>query len=254
MKKKKFIFYALCLIFCFITTGCAQVYELSEEDEDMIAVYCAKTVNKFNSIKPQGYVNLSKSEIEDALGTEENTEDVSAEETPIAEDAAEDVTSPDTTVDEANVSDSETVADTTQEDVTSSASLNDLIGIAGLDFKYKSAVEMSYYTGGYYDISPSTGNDFLVITYEVSNTTDSDIVLDIPSMGVKFRASVGGISNTADNTILSNEDLSVFSGTIEAGTTEELILLFQFKPENLTDLSSLKLPMVQGDTTTNIEY
>ena len=250
MKKKKLIFYVLCLTITFLCTGCAKVYELSEEEENTIAVYCAKTVSKFNATKQQGYVNLiedtdSSDTTSQESPVEEVTEDSSAtEETPV-----EETTNP---VSEETDGTAPTV--TEEAEPTNSASLTDALGIAGLNFTFKNSVEMSYYSmGGYYDITPQSGNDFLVLTFDVANTTDSDIVVDIPSTGIKFKASAGGASNTADNTILLN-DLSVFSGTVEAGTTEELVLLFQFKPENLSDLSSLKLQMMQGDTTTNIEF
>ncbi|MCR4673502.1 MAG: hypothetical protein K5675_00705 [Lachnospiraceae bacterium] len=249
MKKKKLIICTLGLVFSFLFTGCAEVYDLSAEDEDTIAVYCAKTVSKFSTSKKQGYVNLvSSSSDEDELEEEEETVEELPEET---EETTEETKEPEETEDTSEEETQETVEE--PEEPTASASMTDALAISGLSFNYKNSVEMSYYSmGGYYDITPQSGNDFLVVTYDVVNSTDSDIVVDIPSSGIVFKASVGGAANTADNTILLN-DLSVFSGTVEAGTTEELVLLFQFKPENLSDLSSLKLQMVQGDTTTNIE-
>lgn len=250
MKKKKYIFCVLCLAFCFIFAGCAKVTELSEEEEQTIATYCAKTVSKFNVTKQQGYVNLVISDKEESQAVpseEEQQENSTEEETPV------EPTENDTQ--EADPSESIDSESEPEEDVAAQTlSLTDALAIGGLSFQYKNSVEMSYYSmGGYYDVNPQNGNDFLVITYDVTNTTDSDIVLDIPSTGIVFKASVGGASNTADKNPLLN-DLSVFSGTIEAGNTEELILLFQFKPENLTDIGSLKLQMIQGDTTTNIEF
>ena len=81
MKKKKIIFYTLCLVFSFILTGCAQVVTLTSEEEDQIAAYCAKTVAKFNKLKAQGVINLRHDE--------EDTDDASLEQTdtPSFEDA-----------------------------------------------------------------------------------------------------------------------------------------------------------------------
>lgn len=252
MKKKKYIFYVLCLAFCIVSTGCAKVTPLSEEEEETIATYCAKTVSKFNVTKQQGYVNLVISDEEE----EETSENLSPEPSQQESETEEATSNP------AEDGTEETNTSTPAEDVPNSdeavasqtLSMTDALAVSGLSFQFKNSVEMSYYSmGGFYDVNPQSGNDFLVITYEVTNTTDSDIVLDIPSTGIVFRASVGGASNTADKNPLLN-DLSVFSGTIEAGNTEELILLFQFKPENLSDMSSLNLQMIQGDTTTNIEF
>ena len=72
------------------------------------------------------------------------------------------------------------------------------------------------------------------------NSSDTDVAVDIPSTGIKFKATVGGMSNTSDGTIVPT-DLSVYKGAITAGHTQEMVLLFQFDPDALADLSGLKL-------------
>ena len=246
MNKKKLIFYALCLVFSFILTGCSQVTELSSDQEDMIAAYCAKTVAKFNKKKVQGVINLRREEPE----TEEVSEEPEVPESPDTEGTEVELEAPEEDLETAT---EETVS---EEDLANlpSATISEALQLTGLTFVFKNAAEVGYYSmGGYYDISPAEGNDFLVLTFDVRNDTGSDIVLNIPSTMAKFKVSVGGTSNTADNTILLN-DMSNFSGTIAAGSSEELVLLFQFKPEYLTDLSTIRLQLVQGDAQTNIVF
>ncbi len=253
MKKKNLVFCVLAVLICLNLSGCAKVYELTEADEEMIAVYCAKTVSKFNTIKAQGYTNLIGSDLKELYAASENTDEVVEEET-----ASEEVLNPETgeplSADITDVSETIDVTDDTVTDASSSASLTDALAIAGLTFDFKSVSAMDYYSiGGYANITPSRGKQFLVVTYNVVNSTDADVAVDIPSTGIKFKAVVGGVSNTSDGTIVPT-DLSVYKGAIPAGHTQEMVLLFQFEPDALTDLSGLKLQMVQGTSATNIIF
>ena len=239
MKNKKFFFYTLCLVFSFVLTGCAQVTTLTSEEEDQIAAYCAKTVAKFNKLKAQGVINLRHEEDTDDASEEADTSDI-----PQSIDAEVDLTGEAELVDSSEETEALLSGD--------SATLADVLGTSGLTFTFKNATEVGYYSmGGYYEITPAEGNDFLALTFDVTNTTDADVALDVPGTQTKFKAVASGASNTADNTILLN-DLSNYSGTIAAGSSEELVLLFQFKPENLTDLSQVHLQSVQNNTITNI--
>lgn len=248
MNKKKIIFCMLAATLCLCFSGCAKVYELSEEDEDMIAVYCAKTVSKFNTVKQQGYINLIGQDLKEQYALQQEG-DMPEEELP--EDEIIDETGED-----ASLEDPDSVEDVADESAQASGSmsLSDALSIEGLTFDYKSAAAMEYYSiGGYANITPTTGKRFLAVTYNVVNTTDSDVAVDIPGTGVKFKASVGGVSNTADGTIVPT-DLSVYKGAIPAGHTQEMVLLFQFEPDALSDLSDLKLQVVNGTTATNIIF
>ena len=218
MKKKKFIFCALAALVCFTFSGCAKVYELTDADEDMIAVYCAKTVSKFNTIKAQGYTNLIGADLKEIYALSEGSEDASeiVEEEAVSEvvtdpEATEAVAMDETgTVDNTDVSDSEL-------QISDASPLSEALSIEGLTFDYKSVAVMDYYSiGGYANINPSRGKQFLVVTYNVINTTDQDVAVDIPSTGYKFKATVGGVSNTTDGTMVPT-DLSVYKGAVPAG-------------------------------------
>ncbi len=253
MKKERLVVCVLAALICLSFSGCAKVYELTDADEDLIAVYCAKTVSKFNTIKAQGYTNLIGQDLKDlyALQEEQQVEGQATAEPDGAEENPEELP--------ADVSDdTNTTTDAGDTDVTSEASssmsLTDALSIEGLTFDFKSVAAMDYYSiGGYANITPSRGNQFLVVTYNVINSTDADVAVDIPSTGIKFKASVGGTSNTADGTIVPT-DLSVYKGAVPAGHAQEMVLLFQMDPDSLADLSGLKLSMVNGTTVTNILF
>ena len=250
MSKKKIIFCILAAMICLSFSGCAKVYELTEEDEDLIAVYCAKTVSKFNTVKTQGYINLIGDDLKEQYALQEGST-VSEEEELPEDEIVDDETGEDTSLGDPNYV--EDVPDDTAQ-ASGSSSLTDALSIEGLTFDYKSVAAMKDYSiGGYANITPTRGRQFLVVTYNVINTTDSDVAVDIPSTGIKFKASVGGTSNTADGTIVPT-DLSVYKGAIPAGHTQEMVLLFQFEPDALSDLSGLTLQMIDGTTATNIIF
>lgn len=255
MKKKRLIICALTALVCVTFSGCAKVYELTEADEELIAVYCAKTVSKFNTIKTQGYTNLIGQDLKDLYALQEEPQQMDqdtaisdgTEENPEEELPADATDNPNSTTDTDET-------DVTTE-ATSSSSLTDALSIEGLTFDYKSVAAMDYYSisGGWAEIRPTSGRQFLVMTYNVVNSTDKDVAVDVLNSGIKFKASVGGVSNTADGTAVPT-DLSVYQGTIPAGHTQEMVLIFQFAPDALSDLSGLKLSMVNGTTVTNIIF
>lgn len=254
MKKKRLIICALTALVCVTFSGCAKVYELTEADEELIAVYCAKTVSKFNTIKTQGYTNLIGQDLKDLYALQEEPQQMD-QDTAIS-DGTEENSEEELPADATDNPDSTTDTDETDvtTEATSSLSLTDALSIEGLTFDYKSVAAMDYYSiGGYANITPTKGKQFLVVTYNVVNTTDADVAVDIPSTGIRFKASVGGTSNTADGTIVPT-DLSVYKGAVPAGHTQEMVLLFQMEPDSLVDLSGLKLQMVQGTTVTDIIF
>ena len=251
MNKKKFVFCALLVTICMMFSGCAKVYELTKEDEEMIAVYCAKTVSKFNTIKQQGYINLIGADLKEINALSEQGALPEDDVVDLPDDEAQDpdaeVTSlPDTT----DVS----LVDEGTTESAGSLSLTDALAIEGLTFDFKNVAAMDYYSiGGYADIRPASGKQFLVVTYNVINRTDANVAVDIPNSGIKFKATVGGVSNTTDGTIAPT-DLSLYRGAIPAGHSQEMVLIFQFAPDELSDLSGLKLEMIKGTAATNILF
>ena len=251
MKKERLVVCAFAALICVTFSGCAKVYELTEADEEMIAVYSAKTVSKFNTIKAQGYINLIGNDLKEIYALSE--EPVQEEQDPATSEGTEEHTGEDLPADTTDIPTGGDDTDVTSE-ASSSASLTDALSIEGLTFDFKNVAAMEYYSiGGYANITPTKGKQFLVVTYNVVNSTDADVAVDIPSTGIKFKASVGGTSNTADGTIVPT-DLSVYKGAIPAGHTQEMVLLFQMEPDALSDLSGLKLQMVSGTTVTDILF
>ncbi len=279
IRNKKIIFLSLTLICGLIFGGCAHVYELSDEDEKQIAIYCARATSKYNRTLQQGAVNIrddsgegatTKSRIfddvtaSDNIGFDEDRSDVDGGDSisDIPEPISGDTSSGDSSSGDAS-SDGTQSGDQSDEPDGSGESeglvsrtapdLGSALGISDLKFTYVKAQDVTNYSfDGYFDLSPSAGNHFLVLEFKVKNTSDEDIDLNVPGMGVSFRATVDGAANTSDRTILLN-DLSSFNGTIKAHKKQEMVLLFQFAPEYIKDLNNIQLQVISSEEKTLVE-
>ncbi len=273
IRNKKIIFLCLTLICGLIFGGCAHVYELSDEDEKQIAIYCARATSKYNRTLQQGAVNIrddsgegatTKSRIfndvtaSENIGFDEDRSDVDGGDSisDIPEPISGDSSSGDTSSDSTPSGESEEPDGSGESEGLVSRTAPDLgsaLGIPDLKFTYVKALDVTNYSfDGYFDLSPSAGNHFLVLEYKVKNTSDEDIDLNVPGMGVSFRATVDGAANTSDRTILLN-DLSSFNGTIKAHKKQEMVLLFQFAPEYIKDLNNIQLQVISSEEKTLVE-
>ena len=279
INNKKIIFLCLTLVCGMIFGGCAHVYELSDEDEQQIAVYCARATSKYNRTLQQGAVNIKDDSGEGAKTKSRIFDDVTASDS-IGFDDTEDESGSDDMSDipepisqdysslpeinesqEGDNTDSGDSSDISDSSDTSSATLiskkapgmGHALGVPDLKFSFVRATDVTNYSfDGYFDLSPSAGNHFLVLEYQVYNSSDEDIDLNVPSMGVSFRATVDGAANSSDRTILLN-DLSSFNGTIKAHKKQDMVLLFQFGPQYLKDLGNIQLQVISGEEKTLVE-
>ena len=258
------------------------MYELSEDDEKQIAIYCARATAKYNRTLQQGALNIrsaipedertsAKSSIADAdeiiaadegdiPGTDTGADDTALD---IEYDAGGSTASPDESVDGSDVSgDSTDASQTAAADapvdesgatLKNAPGLGHALGVPELKFSFVRATDVTNYSfDGYFDLSPSPGNHFLVLEYQVFNSSKEDVDLNVPALGVSFRATVDGAANTSDRTILLN-DISSFNGTIKARKKQDMVMLFQFDPTYLKDLGNIQLQVISGDEKTLVD-
>lgn len=215
-----------------VLSGCAyQVTELEEDEQEEVAAYCAKVVAKHNENNGKGLVKLAVSEDD-----EESEDDTSSEASEDTSSSSESATSEDDSATE-----NETV------------SLSRAIGIKGIRFSFRDAkTSGSYESNDVYDLSPDAGNELLVIRVRAKNTGKKDIKLDMTTKDLKFTASYGDQSANADMTLLMN-DLTTFQGTIKAGKSRDLVVLFQFPKGTVKDTSKLSYTVTDKKTVYQID-
>lgn len=234
MRIKKQIFLASLMLCTFLLSGCGEkIKELTSEEEKIIAMYAAKVVAKHNVRLGQGIVRYrGKEESEEESDTQ--TEDEKSEE------GSDEALEADGTV-------QQQAAEAVSEDVSSAGeelqqvSLSEALGIEGISFVYEgAAVPETLRLSSYYSLpDPPAGKQYVIASFNAQNNTTSAIPVSIAGIRPQFTASVGG--ETARAGMVLDQDLMTYEGTIEAGASERLILLFEFSEQAASDLSDFSL-------------
>ena len=238
---------ALCLLTASVglsVTGCGTpLYELTDEETELVTAYSAKIVSKYNELAEVGVCNASILEgeidpIDEAdLKPIDDFIDISSE-VIASSDAG---TQPETVE--------------TSYEVNSTYNLSDILEVEGIDFYVKQFnIDDAYVDEGVFSTTASSGNKFLILDICATNTTDQPIDVDMLSKTCEFQLTINN-SNTAKSqtTILLN-DLSTYQGTISPGDSEDLVLLFQFSTSALeyVDAISMDVTMNGVSKRTNI--
>lgn len=250
---------AVTILVCASLSGCGilpEVTDLSDEQEEKIALYCARVVSKYNLNQDKGIVPLPEESDEDN-STEIPDQESSSESTGSTESAGTSSTSDSSsatsgsTENNINIlnqngtsSDSAGTSQTSSDAVT----LTQAIGKKNVSFIYREAkASDSYQSGNVYDLSPDKGKELLVIRIKAENTGSKKVKLDFASSGISYSATVAGTTVNNDTTLIMN-DLSTYQGTIKAGRSRNMVLIFQFPSGTLDDLSDLSLVVTRDGT------
>lgn len=199
---------------CISSTGCAQMVVLSPDEEDAIAAYSANVISKFNKKQNRGIIAapypVEKPEVEEEPQEEE-------------------------TEDKGNSTGNKEL------DAATSKPLGEVIGVDGVSFDYSGArAEDTVQVADYLELTPDRGNSYVVASFTVKNNLTTPVELNLAAMNLKFSAGLNGTNVASDASILPN-DLTSFNNTLDAGATQEMVVLFQFKSESIADISGLKL-------------
>ena len=284
MIKRKLAIIAVCALIITSFCGCTEMIALTDGEEEEIAIYISSLIGKYNRNQQKGLSYVSKQRqqelldeqlIEAGIMEEPTAEETSAEEVSEAIDPETGfIIEPDTgfLIDPATFAKydpdtKEPLLDENGEQVyaempeqtesedggVSSAgggetNMGEIIPIDGASFSYNGAKMTTHYGTEYYDLSPTRGYEFLEMTFTLDNTTDSDLDVDTTSYGLVFRAKVNGVTAKSDQTILIN-DLKSYIGTVPAGESVDLVLLFQYPSGQVENLDDLTLEAEYGGST-----
>ncbi len=249
--------------------GCGflpKMTELTDEDQEQIALYCSRVISKFNIHQDRGLVSLiedtSKSDKEEdqtqPAQTEEDTsesDDADGSDTGDSSSGDEDSGSDQSGDEDSGSEDSGDQSQTEDQsrDDETVTTLTEAIGVEGVTFLYKGAkVSTDYRSGEVYDLTPDEGNELLVMRIKAKNTTDKDITLTLPNLGLRFEAGYEGVTATSQATLLLN-DLTTFDGTIRADRSKNLVILFQFPTGTVKKASDVTLALPRGNITYTID-
>ncbi|MBQ7677947.1 MAG: hypothetical protein IJT32_06910 [Lachnospiraceae bacterium] len=240
MKTKRMITAVCAVALAVMLGGCGEVplIELTAEEENIVTLYAAKVMAKHNVRLAQGLVRYKGAVEEETLD-----EPVPASDTP--EDASQEGEGQ-----MAQTADGSAASTPASDAVT--AGLNEIFGIGGVDISYaKAAFENDYVYNNYYHLTPDEGNCYLVMYFNVANTTDGAIDVDLYSLDPVFRAIADGSSYGSETTILPN-DLATYLTTIEGKGTDTAVLLFEVPASGSKDVNAVGLQVAVNGTTYNV--
>ena len=145
--------------------GCGDaLYDLTDDEENVIVNYAAHIVTKYNTYQREGLTYVSPEE------PEETQEDVTVPQTPETQDASETGTA----------ASAEAAAPAVSVAAAGSASLDQLFGADGIQMTYAGAqLAPGYMEGDYYEMTPDAGKQYLVLSIDVTNTGADGVGLDV---------------------------------------------------------------------------
>lgn len=230
---KKIILSIVLLCVCMGFCGCSLMEPVSDKDMDAIAAYSAKMVAKYNTKQKDGVVFIDES---DELKSMEKEKEKAKANTTNSTNSSK--------------SSNSTSGNATQ--TTPPVALAAALGINGVDFAFQGVEVKDSYTTNVYDMSPNPGSKFLVMKFKATNTSGQDANIDILSLSPKFKATINGSANANNDLTLMPEDLSTFKGTLKANESRDLIILFQFKDADLSNIQGTSLKCTVNGSTNDI--
>jgi hypothetical protein len=219
------------------------MYEMTEEEEDIIVRYAAYVLAKHNVYQKDGMVavnpELLEPETEETTETEtpqEETETESGETEPTGADAA--------------------VAEDTSEQTVSSVSLADAAGYEGqLNITYNGFFTTdNFQEGKAYSLDAHTGYSFVVAQFTMENISGASIDVNVMETSPTFRMSYDGNTWIKEDVTLLLTDLSTYTGSLGIGESVDLVLLFEVPQEELESVGQLSFTVDKGGERFPISY
>lgn len=244
------------LIACsiFVTTGCGQVIDLTDEENHLIAEYAAELLLKYDRNYDTRY---NPDELEDTTETMTET------------DATTEATTEMVTTTEAATTEQDAPADgqTTQaQPVTDEAVKEDIGATVDSDFdiaafvgESRISVRYAYYMvvdsypsydqdGMYIEVQAPEGYKLLVLKFEVENKTNEDQAVDLYNKDVNYNIVVDNSRTTKQMLTILADDLYTYDKTIQASSREEAVLLYTVSDSVANKWTDLKLQVKYGGT------
>lgn len=253
--------YACLLISIVISAGmlCGCAYgipQMSDEEEALVTEYATSLLVKHSTLTDRTLLDAKEMEVEIANETAEQerlkkTRELQETYLNTSRDSAVDT--------ETMTHDNSSASSTEKEPEPASRSFSEFLQEDGFSIDYTSYMLCDSYPENsedefYMAMDASAGKQLCVLTFTANNNTDVEKELNILQKKCRFSVKIdGGDAIHAQATLLT-DDLSSYAGTISAGATEQLVLVFEI-PDDITRISSMQLVMAdsQGDNTITLE-
>lgn len=113
------------------------------------------------------------------------------------------------------------------------------IGVTYLGHKLCESYPDNGSAGEYFSLDASNGKKILVLEFSVENPTTSNADVDFFAKDAAYSVKVGDGKQYSAMTTMLLDDMSTYTGTIKAGESQHMVLLFEVEQsvaENITDV------------------
>ena len=242
MKIKRITTILIAIVAAFSLCGCSlfesEIPELTEAQQDMIVEYASETLLSFDDgngdkIEPSFEVVNDNGELVDINEILSTPEPTAEPENLIT--LPENETSPDATP--------------TPDESVYYESIEEYLGLPGVTINYTGYDIADYYSENpddYFVLYAQDGQELLILNFELTNVSSDTLEVTMPYRDMRYKISVNGKSENALTTLLLN-DMALWSGTIDAGQSVSLVVVGEYDPDELSEISSLELVLKTSD-------
>ena len=252
--KNKYTITTISLCFALMLSGCdafnSSIPDMTEEQEGMIVEYATETLLHYDrkngdKIKPKTYTvvdeegqKLTPEELDAQIISGEFDETMDVESTPTPEPVIE-------VIDENGVSEDDVSVNESTDDETSVSymSIAEALGLSGVSIDFDGYDICDYYPEdmqSYFVMNAADGCKLVVLKFKINNHDAADKLVQVPFEDVRYRVSINGNTRNALTTLLLN-DLAAFDDVIAAGDYADVVVVGEFKDEDVASISTVDL-------------
>lgn len=217
--KKRMQFLTILLASTVVLGGCGtSLYELTDDEEDLIVSVAAQAVAKHNVFQMDGITDVEPETETQENTTEQDTQQVQEETN-------------------TNTNTGGTKTDTQTKEIA----LSDLLG-KNLKVSYKGySTASSYQEGDYFSVNAASGKTLIIMNINVKNTGKKNTKIDMLSKDVTFYGCFNGTDRIVEKKILSTKNLSTYQGKIKPGKSIKTVLVFEVSKKQADEISTQDL-------------
>ena len=244
------------LIACgiFVTTGCGQVIDLTDEENHLIAEYAAELLLKYDRKYDTRY---NPDELEDTTETMTETDATTEATTEVVSTTEAATTEQDAPADGQTTQAQPVTDEAVKEDI--GATVDSDFDIAAFVGESRISVRYAYYMvvdsypsydqdGMYIEVQAPEGYKLLVLKFEVENKTNEEQAVDLYNKDVNYNIVVDNSRTTKQMLTILADDLYTYDKTIQASSREEAVLLYTVSDSVANKWTDLKLQIKYGGT------
>ena len=260
--KKKLLITITSVLLGTMLSGCgafeSKIPTLTDEQQELVVEYATEVLLHYDRLNGDKIRPVKYSVVTD----EGNTLSEEDYENKLKDDMTADagLTLPDNDVSAESDETEVAVTDNTEDEVpvvSSFSSISDCFGLSGVSIEPVGYEITDFYPQSpteYFVMNATEGNRLVILRFKLTNTSGTDMRVDVPYGDVKYKITLNGNTKNALTTLLVN-DLGTYSRDLLAGESEEVVLVGEFGSADAGNISSLSLAIKResGDYAVNFK-